>query len=468
MISHSFVFWLVILLFSPLSEGKQNNRPPSLSSQIDRLITKHKLNKSQLGLVILKRADSHYDTVYKLNDKKLFTPASLTKIATLSASYHYYPRDFKFKSELLLSGHIQDQKAKGDLYFKGGGDPSFTTENLHILISDFVRKTGVNHIEGDIVIDNSLFQKNYFLSHKVDSYEAPVSSASFNWNSVAFYVEPTQNKSLARVTLSPKNTFIGVVNKVQTNLGKKSRISVKRIKQSSQREVFQLEGFIGDQSKEKIVYSNIQAPSFWLGHNIKSFLNKEGVTVKGRIKKGSCSSCKSMAYFENRTLKFHAHNMMKYSNNFVARMLALNLPLTQNFQKGSLQKGVSFINKYLKNIVKLKGFRFVEPSGLDTRNKFSPHHFQKILLKDFSSFYDKEIFTAYPIVGEEGTFQRDALKGLNIRAKTGTLYKASALSGYAINSSHEQFVFTFIFNGPHSKTELAREFFDKILLILAR
>ena len=441
-----------------------------LYTDINALIKKKGLKATSLGISVFKKLPEKKEKiVYQLNASRLFIPASLTKIATLSALYHYYPSYFKFKTSFLSSATIKNKtQLAGDLFFKAGGDPSFTSESLWNLVNNFTR-TGIKEIEGDIVIDSTLYKKSYFLPYTDRSYASPVSAASFNWNSVAVWIRPSKIGSMAQINVDPENTFIKIINKVKTVSKNRNRIYLKRIKHSSKGETFVLEGTIYHKSKEIVKYSNIQSPLFWLGHNIKSFLDQRGIVIKGKIRKGSCSSCKILASFKSKPFSFHTHNMMKYSNNFVTRMLTTHLPVKIGNKKGDLHNGIKFIKKYLNEKIGLKGYKFFEPSGLSRKNRFSAQHFQKILLKDSLQFYHPEMFFSYPIAGGVGTLEERFKKDssyFSVRAKTGSISGVLGLSGYAITSKNQKIIFTFLYNGSAQKANKARELFDDIVILL--
>ncbi len=461
------VFSCVSLFFlSFLSYGNDQ-----LYKDINSLIKKKGLEPTSLGFSIVKKNPTNKEKIlYQLNAGRLFIPASLTKIATLSSFYYYYPSYFKFKTSFLSSATIKNKtKLDGDLFLKAGGDPSFTSESLWNLVNNFVR-LGIKEIKGDIVIDDTIYKKSYFLPYTDRSYAAPVSAASFNWNTVAFWVRPGQKlNSPAQINVDPENTFIKVINKVKTVSKNKNRIYLKRIKYSSKGETFILQGTIYHKSKEIVKYSNIQSPLFWLGHNVKLFLKQRGILVRGNIRKGSCSSCKTLVSFESQPFAFHSHNMMKYSNNFVTRMLTTHLPLNRGGREGDLNKGIRLINKYLRNEVGLTDYKLFEPSGLSRKNRFSAKHFQRLLLKDSSHFYNPEMLSSYPIAGGVGTL-KDRFKNksshFSIRAKTGSISGVLGLSGYAVTSKNQKIIFTFLYNGSPQKVNQARELFDDVVVLL--
>jgi D-alanyl-D-alanine carboxypeptidase/D-alanyl-D-alanine-endopeptidase (penicillin-binding protein 4) len=83
----------------------------------------------------------------------------------------------------------------------------------------------------------------------------------------------------------------------------------------------------------------------------------------------------------------------------------------------------------------------------------------------FSVFYD-----ALPVAGVDGTI-RARMKGTpaegNVRAKTGTLDKARALSGYVTMADGRQLIFSFLANNYTVRTRDVDRAVDGILARLA-
>ena len=440
----------------------------NINSQIQKEIKKRALKTSSLGMIISKvKSDSEISPVYKLNENKLFIPASLVKIASLSALYDLYPPSYTFKTSFVSSADINRGILSGDLILKGGGDSSFTSEHLWKLVNILTR-SGLKKVEGNLLIDDSLYKKEPALPYSERSYLAPSSASSFNWNSVAFYIRPAKKLNQPAILFAnPKNSYIKVINKVRT--GKKNKILIKRRSASSKKEVFEIKGEIDINSKEIVKYRNITQPALWLGYNVISFLNQRGIEVTGQVKKGACKkSCKELAEWESRPFPFHSYNMMKYSSNFAARMLVSHLPLLEGKKQGGLKQGMRKIRKHLKTTTGSHNFQFIEPSGLIRKNKFSPQTLQKLLIQSERKYYSPEILFSYPLAQGKGTLSKrfDQLpSSAYVRAKTGSLYGVLSLAGWA-GDKNNKYVFVFIFNGKADKSMEAQELFDTVILSL--
>ena len=408
------------------------------------------------------------DTFYSLNERQLFIPASLVKIASLSAFYHYFPSDFRFQTRLLGLGSVSNRQLNGHLVIKGGGDSSFTSESLWNLVNVF-KRTGITHISGDILVDDSLYRPFKIPHTSNRSYHALPSASSFNWNSVTFWVRWQETQ--AHILTDPDNSYIKILNHIKP--GKTTRLQIQTVKgHSKSGEVFQFQGTFKPSDSEKVFYRKIQNPPLWLGHNLKHFLKRRGINVQGKVKKGICSAnCKELASWTSHSLNWHTYKMMKFSNNFISHMLTAHLPLLKGSRKGDLQKGTQLIGTYLAGPGGLRHFRLIEPSGLSRKNRFSPGHLKTLLIKDSHSFFNPEILASYPLAKGMGTLKnnfKELPRGVFVRAKTGSISGVQGLAGFVQNQRRQKFVFVFIYNGPARHTNKAKKLFEDMTTALLK
>jgi serine-type D-Ala-D-Ala carboxypeptidase/endopeptidase (penicillin-binding protein 4) len=116
------------------------------------------------------------------------------------------------------------------------------------------------------------------------------------------------------------------------------------------------------------------------------------------------------------------------------------------------------------------GFAVRDGSGLSRHNYLTPETIVRVLdamrrHPSFGVFYD-----ALPVAGVDGTI-RSRMRGTpaegNVRAKTGTLDKARALSGYVTTANGRQLLFSFLANNYTVRTRDVDSAVDGILARLA-
>lgn len=463
-----------LLVLSFVILGVASARAATLTERLEKKVKASGVPAKDLGLYVVESAGGK--PVLDVNAKVLMIPASISKVATASAVLDAFPPGTKFKTSLVSSGAVRDGSLKGDLYFKGGGDPSFVSENMWFLVNQFIR-TGVKKIEGDIVVDDSYFDDVRFdesrQEERVDrAYDAPVGALSFNWNSINVYVRPGKPGDPARVFLDPENSYTRLVNKAVTTGGETNTIAVDRENgKNGEGDTLVVTGKIGTGKNEVVVYKSITQPDLWSGHHLRSFLAQRGVTVTGKIRRGVApKDVATLAEYESKAIEQVLSDMNKFSNNYVAEMLCKNLGA---FGKtpATLKAGMDRVRDHLKGLglKEETEFHLTNPSGLNRENRITAEGMTKILQHLRHDFkVQPEFLVTLPIAGVDGTLKKRFVGSRGerwVRAKTGLLTGVVALAGYVGRPDGTVYTFAFIANSRTNEARL-RQLFDEWLLEL--
>ena len=115
---------------------------------------------AQWGVVV--RSLESGELLYELNAHKLMMPASNMKIVTLAGAAHTLKWDYRFSTTLETSAPVEGGVLQGDLYIRGGGDPTINTRNGRgaAVFAEWIaalRANGIAQINGRIVGDDQLF-----------------------------------------------------------------------------------------------------------------------------------------------------------------------------------------------------------------------------------------------------------------------------------------------------------------------
>lgn len=405
--------------------------------------------------------------------EQLLIPASVTKLITGAALLHELGPTWTFKNQLCVAKASELKVAgKEALVFKAVGDPSFVSESLWAIVNQ-AKQRGLSRLEGPVVVDVSLFDEVYFdesrLSKRVSrAYDAPVSSASFNWNSVNVRVKVSEKPSRVEVSIDPFSDFFSIKNQVK--LGNKDELwaEVTEENEKTQKISLVVSGILRAKTGEKTIYAPVKNPPLWLGLNLKAMLAQQGVVVQGPVVAKNLASnlaCETLAEWDSRPLWHMVQDMNKFSNNFVAEMLVKSLSARYQ-QPASLAHGMHLIRQWLKNFgfQETRDFILVNPSGLTRDNLMTVKFFIRLLESIQGNIkYGPEFLSSLPLAGVDGTLKR-RMSGIQgqVRAKTGYLSGVVSLVGYFQKKSHTEYIpFAFIYNGPQE--EKAKDVFDRVL-----
>jgi D-alanyl-D-alanine carboxypeptidase/D-alanyl-D-alanine-endopeptidase (penicillin-binding protein 4) len=450
----------------------------ALTSRLKSAVKASGFKDGEIGLWVGINGSEGLETLFSQGGDRLMLPASLSKIMTASAVMDVLRPDFKFKTMLLGTNLIENGKLKGPLYLKGGGDPSFVSENMWFLVNELTR-AGITSIDGDIVVDDSRFDKIRFgddrQEERVDrAYDAPIGAMSLNWNSVSVYARPGDKVGdKLKVFVDISSPYIKLKNETRTAVaGHGKTIEVERSSEKDfNGDVITVSGALALDQPEAVVYKSISQPDLFSGYALLEFLGQRGITVKGAVRNGDApANATVLATEESKPLSLIVADMAKWSNNYVAEMLVKNLSVEKGNQPGTMASGLVQVRGYLENLGFKSGeYEFLNAAGFTRKNRLSPMQLGRVLEHvhdDFRLF--PEFVTALPIAGIDGTLRKRMKNSAAehwVRAKTGLLNGAVGLAGFAGQPNGKVMTFAFIYNGS-GREDKARAFFDHLAAVL--
>ena len=155
------------------------------------------------------------------------------------------------------------------------------------------------------------------------------------------------------------------------------------------------------------------------------------------------------------------------SDNTIAELILKQLGATLT-GRGTTTAGAALVRGVLADRrVPLAGVRIADGSGLSALDRLTPKALVTILQRTWADRDLRSVlFRILPVSGRDGTLEdrmeRPPARG-NVRAKTGTLDVASALSGFV----RERYAFAILQNGRRLSTYRARAAQDRFATVLA-
>lgn len=127
--------------------------PVNVQSRLEVLLQSSMFETSTVGMMVYDlTADS---VLFKYNERQLMRPASTLKMMVAVAALDRLGENYRYETELLYTGDVEGNVLDGDLYCKGGFDPSFDNLDLGVFV-DSVRRLGVDTVCGDLYADVSM------------------------------------------------------------------------------------------------------------------------------------------------------------------------------------------------------------------------------------------------------------------------------------------------------------------------
>ena len=370
-----------------------------------------------------------------INGDVLRNPASCTKIVTAAALLSFLGPNYTLPTDFFSSTPPQ-QGTIQNLYVKGTGDPFLVNEELWKIVHELSVK-GLKTISGDIVIDNSFFEKNEYPRMSGESrraYAAVTSPFAVNFNSLAIHVTPGAKRGdLATVSLDPNIDFFQIVNSLKT--GSEYRLQIDPV-ETAQGEKLIISGTIPVSLGEKVFYRNVTNPTFYAGSILRLLLLQHGISVSGNIKEGKTPEhAHLLLSASSKPLSLLIRDMNKFSNNFTAEQLLKHLAAVKKGIPGTTAHGVEVLQEYLASIgIPRSSYTIENGSGFSSITRFTASQLVQVLMAAYHDFRTSADFVAsLAVFGADGTMKdwnhHEALRG-KMRAKTGSLNGVSALAGF--------------------------------------
>jgi len=425
--------------------------------------------------VLVRSLDSG-DLLYQRQPGKLMMPASNMKIVTLAAAAHVLGWNARFVTTLETPDPIEGGVLRGDLYVRGGGDPTLNRHDgrgpaVFSAWATALTLQGVERIEGRIIGDDRLFDDERLgngwswddLQH---DYAAPIGALQWNGNSVELTVHPGLTAGMPGVVRLSADAGLTVLNRtVTTPAGVPETVEYRRRPAAPVLEVWgtvPLPAAADVRPELQRHVSHLVAvvdPTRFFAQAFKHALVDHGIGVSGDAVSirdilpsyaGGEAARRVLARTESPPLREIASVLMKVSQNLYAETVlkAMGAGTTGLGTTAAGREAVmSVMEKWGIDPLSLV---MVDGSGLSRYNYVSAEALTRILERLHADPRDREPFIAsLPLAGREGTvskrMRRSRAEG-NAAAKTGSLSNVRALSGFVETRDGEKLVFSILAN----------------------
>ena len=333
-------------------------------------------------------------------------PASVNKLFTTATALTLYGAEGHLTTRALGDVGVDPAGVLiGDLYLRGGGDPSFGTRQAAALADELVLDGGLREVTGRVVGDESAF----------DSLRGTISEGY----------------------------------RVTSEVGPLSALTFNRGRSGLRRPWFQ------------------KNPARFAAREFDKALRRRGVTVGAGPKIGRTpAAALSLAEHSSPSVAELARVTNVPSDNFNAEMLIKGLG-SEFGTAGSSSAGSVVVRKTMAGFGLRP--RVVDGSGLSRGNRTTPRHVVRLLDHMTSEVSGPAFATSLPVAGRSGTLayrmRRTAARD-RCQAKTGTLRDVSALAGYCTTTAGANVAFAILMNRVYPYS--ARRLQDRMVSALAR
>ncbi len=230
-------------------------------------------------------------TLFRVNEEKLFTPASTMKLFTTAVALIRLGPDFSYVTNLYAGGPVEDGVLKGDLFLRGSGDPTISESfqagatSVFEAWADGLKRQGIQEVRGDLVGDRSLFDeadlgRGWAWDDELTSYSARISAVSFNDNCFEVTLSPGKRRGEpAGIRISPETAYVKIGNHVVTSrFGETTEVHARR---SFGAATITLSGRIEEGAPPRLMRFAAGNPTLYTMTVLKEVLEHSGIKVRG-------------------------------------------------------------------------------------------------------------------------------------------------------------------------------------------
>jgi D-alanyl-D-alanine carboxypeptidase/D-alanyl-D-alanine-endopeptidase (penicillin-binding protein 4) len=415
--------------------------------------------------------------VEQLNAAQRLAPASLTKLVTAGAVLDAWPVDKTFDTALVTGATLRDGVLAGDLILQGGGDATLDEEKLWSLAAQ-LRDLGVREVTGRLLVRPAGFgtlpcetRDRCMGQERTDrAYNALLSSIGVDFGNWCLVVRPgVVNGEAALRSCSGTALPIPVDGRILTGReGSRETLQIERVT-GREGDRLRVSGSVAVGPAQRI-YRAMADPALGTGQLLGAMLRQMGVRVSTEVAVTSAAlppSPQRLAEVEGLQLREQVGRMMRYSNNYIADVLTLNLAAERaHATQDRLSTASNVLLEYLLRDRKAdaRGDDFpilASGSGLTPENRLSARDLAALLARQYRDTRRFPAFYGSLVVPREAPFsflRRGGPDWLDrVALKTGSMnepYSVGGVAGYLRRRDGGWMAFAVIVNGSDARRQI--------------
>ncbi len=441
-----------------------------LKQEIDAIVNRPEFTRSRWGIAIETLSPKQPpETLYALEAKKYFTPASTAKLLTTAAALEAMNPNFRIRTSVY--GTVDGNRTS--VRVVGRGDPSIQQEQLEALAQQ-LRDRGITEID-QLIAEDAYFQgspinPNWQWEDIQAGYGARVNSLIFNHNAIDLILWPQAVGQPLRVTwVDPQeaNQWQLENNSVTVNIGEAEFVEVGS---DLQKPVIRVSGQLMVGADSEPVYAAVVNPGDRFLQRFRDTLVAQGIRVNKTLlvtekqANSAIEANRELAAIESPPLSELVMEVNQESNNLYAevilRLLGLNITEKNNRAiDSSADAGLAVVKAILtQRGVKPDSYILADGSGLSRHNLISPEALVQTLRVMANSQRSPLYRSSMPV--------REFSGGVTIRAKSGGMSGISSLAGYVDSPEYDSLLFAIILNNSDNSGTVRRQAIDEIIRLL--
>jgi D-alanyl-D-alanine carboxypeptidase/D-alanyl-D-alanine-endopeptidase (penicillin-binding protein 4) len=419
---------------------------------------------AQWGVAV--RSVDRGDSLFSLDAGKLMMPASNMKILTLATAAEILGWDARATTSLETNGHVVNGVLEGDLFIRGGGDPTINSRDdrattVFAQWANTLSAAGVTSIRGRIVGDDQAFDDEglgggWAWDYLQYGYAAPVGALQYNEDVAELAVTPAPTQGDPAIVRLAPGSGLALLNRAVTGAPESAdTIDYRRHLDSP---VLEITGSIPCGGKPVLRSVAVVNPTVFFAQSFKDALVAYGIPVSGEAvdlddvsgQVDLTAERRVLTSTESPRLREIGGVLMRVSQNLYAETLVK----WSGRARGGL--GTFAAGKIAMQAALLAwgigdgAYVIADGSGLSRYNYVSAEALSSVLAQMYKDPKHRDAFlSTFPVAGRDGTvstrLRRTRAEG-NAAVKTGSISNVRSLSGFVRTRDGEMLVFSILAN----------------------
>lgn len=377
-----------------------------------------------IGVYITSLSTGH--TVEQENINMAMIPASILKSVTSATALNLLKEDFRFNTDVILTGNLSEGVLNGNIVVKASGDP--TVESAHFseregFMSQIVaelKSRGIKTIKGEIIVDEEMFSDTGQVPQWViedTGWDYGAGFYGFNYNNNTFRLYTETLKTV------PEVPYIDVI--VEKNA------SSTDIERGMNSDLYIVSGK-NVETRNFYITTTMNSPASAFIYNLRERLNKSGITVEENIIENAVGETLLLRYDSPvntemlRTLMFKSDNLMAEAT--------LRAFAPGESRDAAIKKELAF---WKSRGISTDYIKIADGSGLARVDRVTPKFMEQVLTYMAKSPLASTYVSLFPKAGKEGTV-KSFLKGTaldgKIVLKSGSMNGVHCYAGYKLGA----------------------------------
>lgn len=415
--------------------------------------------KNKVAVSVIDSANT--DVIYHYRESTPMLLASNMKLLTSYAAVQNLGANFTWKTTLSYNGKVKQDNLDGNLYLIGGGDPTLSTQSVTNLFMT-LKHNGINTIQGNLILDNHIFNQNVPSSELYPepyaSYSVDPKSLIIDENISTLALRIKANKITFDTYRSAKLKFDNQLKLINSKFAcndlsdyvniNKSRAPTPKSKKQKTSD-FVLTGNVPASCDGKNINFYLLDNNQYNRLLVGLILKQQRIKLKGKILiENAPASTTPIAEISSPPLAQVMWQMNKQSNNLYAKSMLLSLGAYRSANDATYENAKNIYYRTFNQSLNFPELKVENGSGLSRYEQLSATHMTALL---YAMYHDKEsanFINSLPTPGESGTLQTEFGRyKTQLHAKTGSLSDTKAYSGYFYARNGHVYAISFLANG---------------------